>query len=101
TAPSHHWFHYTDVPVMPAQNYSVGTVGRSKWDIVHMIPYCMEVLRGRRPEQNERKITRPVALILLVHYVADIHQPLHVGAQYFDPQGGDANPDKHLSAPAA
>src|SRR4029077_2565772 len=21
TAPSHHWFHYTDVPVMPAQRY--------------------------------------------------------------------------------
>jgi hypothetical protein len=54
-APSHHWFHYTDVPVMPAQNYGEGTVGRSKWDIVHMIPYCVEVLRGRRPEQNERR----------------------------------------------
>ena len=93
-APSHHWFHYTDVPVIPAQNYSDGTAGRSKWDIVHMIPYCVEVLRGRRPEQNERKITKPVALILLAHYVADIHQPLHVGAQYFDAQGRVANPEK-------
>ena len=98
TAPSHHWFHYTDVPVMPAQNYSDGTAGRSKWDVVHMIPYCVEVLRGRRPEQNERKITKPVALILLAHYVADIHQPLHVGAQYFDAQGRAADPDKEQSA---
>ena len=98
TAPSHHWFHYTDVPVMPAQNYGDGTVGRSKWDIVHMIPYCVEVLRGRRPEQNERKITKPVALILLAHYVADIHQPLHVGAQYFDAQGRVADPSKDQSA---
>ena len=72
--------------------------GRSKWDIVHMIPYCVEVLRGRRPEQNERKITKPVALILLVHYVADIHQPLHVGAQYFDAQGRVADPDKNQLA---
>jgi hypothetical protein len=98
TTPSHHWFHYTDVPVMPAQNYGGGMAGRSKWDIVHMIPYCVEVLRGRRPEQNERKITKPVALILLSHYVADIHQPLHVGAQYFDAQGGIVDPDKDRSA---
>src|SRR6266700_4647144 len=97
-APSHHWFHYTDVPVMPAQNYGNGTAGRSKWDIVHMMSYCVEVLRGRRPEQNERKITKPVALILLAHYVADIHQPLHVGAQYFDAQGRIADPDKDKSA---
>jgi hypothetical protein len=93
-AASHHWFHYTDVPVVPAQNYGDGTAGRSRWDIVHMIPYCVEVLRGRRPEQNERKITKPVALILLAHYIADIHQPLHVGAQYFDAQGRVADPDK-------
>jgi hypothetical protein len=98
TAPSHHRFHYTDVPVMPAQNYGDGTAGRGKWDIVHMIPYCVEVLRGRRPEQNERKITKPVALILLAHYVADIHQPLHVGAQYFDAQGRVADPGRDKSA---
>jgi hypothetical protein len=97
-APSHHWFHYTDVPVAPAQNYGDGRAGRSQWDIVHMIPYCVEVLRGRRPEQNERRITRPVALILLAHYLADIHEPLHVGAQYFDGQGRIANPDRDRSA---
>ena len=96
-APSHHWFHYTDVPVVPAQNYRGGKVGRSKWDIVHMIPYCVEVLQGRVPEQNDRKITKAVALILLAHYVADIHQPLHVGAAYFDAQGRLADPDKDQS----
>lgn len=98
SAPSHHWFHYTDVPVVPAQRHRDGTSGRSKWDIVHMIPYCIEVLQGRVPEQNERKITRTVALILLAHYVADIHQPLHVGAEYFDQQGRVADPDKDKSA---
>jgi hypothetical protein len=97
-APSHHWFHYTDVPVVPAQNYQGGKVGRSKWDIVHMIPYCVDVLQGRVPEQNDRKITKPVALILLAHYVADIHQPLHVGAAYFDAQGRLVDPDKDRSA---
>jgi len=93
-APSHHWFHYTDVPVMPAQRYRDGTIGRSRWDVVHMIPFCIDVLQGRIPEENERKITKPVAVILLAHYVADIHQPLHVGVAYFDPQGHLADPDK-------
>src|SRR5216117_2652960 len=98
TTPSHHWFHYTDVPVVPPQKYRDGTAGRSKWDIVHIIPYCVQILQGRLPEQNERKITKPVALILLAHYVADIHQPLHVGAEYFDTQGRIADPDKDKSA---
>src|SRR5438093_10550354 len=63
-APSHHWLHYTHVPVVPSQRYRDGRAGRSKWDVVHMIPLCIQVLQGRVPEQNERKINRPVALIL-------------------------------------
>jgi hypothetical protein len=97
-APSHHWFHYTDVPVIPEQRYRDGVAGRSKWDIVHMIPYCIDVVQGRVPEQNERKITKSVAIILLAHYVADIHQPLHVGADYFDAQGRGTDPDRDKSA---
>jgi S1/P1 Nuclease len=50
------------------------------------------------PERNERRITKPVAIILLAHYVADIHQPLHVGAEYFDQQGRVVDPDKDKSA---
>ncbi len=97
-APSHHWFHYTDVPMATPQAYHEGTAGRSKWDLVHMIPYCVHVLQGRVPEQNERKITKPIALLLLAHLVADIHQPLHVGAEYFDEHGRVADPDKQKSA---
>jgi hypothetical protein len=94
SAPSHHWFHYTDVSVCDPEKYSDGKVGRSKWDIVHMIPYCISVLKGEMPETNERKITKPLAVILLAHYVGDIHQPLHVGAEYFDKFGRAIDPDK-------
>ena len=97
-APSHHSFHYTDVPVFPAQRYRDGYIGRSKWDVVHMIPFCIDVLQGRIPEENERKITKAVAVILLSHYVADIHQPLHVGAAYFDGQGRTTDPAQDKSA---
>ena len=96
--PSHHWFHYTDVPVAQVEKYTEGTAGRSKWDVVHMIPYCVDVLQGRLPETNELRITSSVAIILLAHYVGDIHQPLHVGAEYFDAQGRIADPDKNKSS---
>ncbi len=93
--PSHHWFHYTDVPLAePLEKYSDGKVGRSQWDIVHMMSYCIAVLRGDEPETNARAITKPIAIILLAHFVGDIHQPLHVGAEYFDASGKPANPDK-------
>ena len=93
-SPSHHWFHYTDVPVLNLQKYGDGKTGRSQWDIVHMISYCVDVLRGDAPENNPRKITRPVAVILLAHYVGDIHQPLHVGVEYFNHAGQAVDPDK-------
>ncbi|HLW36233.1 MAG TPA: S1/P1 nuclease [Chthoniobacterales bacterium] len=91
--PSHHWFHYTDVPILNVHKYSDGKTGRTQWDIVHMISYCVDVLRGEVPENNPRKITKSVAVILVAHYVGDIHQPLHVGAEYFNQAGQAVDPD--------
>jgi hypothetical protein len=59
-----------------------------------MIPYCVDVLQGKVDENNRYKITKPVAVILLAHLVGDIHQPLHVGAEYFDDKGKPVDPDK-------
>lgn len=97
-APSHHWFHYTDVPVFLAAKYADGKAGRAKWDVVHAISYCVSVLRGEIAEDNPRKITKPLAVILLAHFVGDIHQPLHVGAEYFSPDGKPADPDRRSDA---
>jgi hypothetical protein len=92
--PSHHWFHYTDVPVLNPEKYADGKTGRSQWDVVHMTRFCVAVLKGDEPEENARKITKPIAVILLAHYLGDIHQPLHVGAEYFDAAGRPIDPDK-------
>jgi hypothetical protein len=97
-APSHHWFHYTDVPVLVPEKYGDGKAGRAKWDVVHAVSFCVSVLRGEIPEENPRKITKPVAVILLAHFVGDIHQPLHVGAEYFSPDGKPADPDRKPDA---
>jgi hypothetical protein len=94
TTPSHHWFHYTDVPVLDPEKYADGKTGRGNWDIVHAIPFCVAVLRGEVPEDNPRKITKPIAVILLAHLVGDIHQPLHVGAEYFSENGAPVDPDR-------
>lgn len=90
--PSHHEFHYTDVPVLGLEKYGDGQVGRSEFDIVHMIPFCIRVLKGQIPEKNKRAITKTVAVILLAHYFGDIHQPLHVGAEYFNASGKALQP---------
>src|SRR5205085_8764201 len=90
--PSHHEFHYTDVPVFGSEKYADGKVGRSEFDIVQMIPFCIRVLKGQEPETNSRAITKAVAIILLAHYLGDIHQPLHVGAEYFNTSGTPFEP---------
>ncbi len=90
--PSHNEFHYTDVPVVGNENYADGEVGRSEFDVVKMIPFCIRVLKGETPETNERAITKSVAVILLTHYMGDIHQPLHVGAEFFDSSGKPFEP---------
>lgn len=90
--PSHHDFHFTDVPVAGDEEYASGEVGRSEFDVVHLIPFCVRVLKGEEPETNDRAITKPVAVILLAHYLGDIHQPLHVGAEYFDAGGNPFEP---------
>ena len=91
--PSHHEFHYTDVPVLGNEEYeSPNKPGRSEFDVVQMIPFCIRVLKGEEPETNDRAITKSVAVILITHYLGDIHQPLHVGAQYFDANGKPFEP---------
>lgn len=90
--PNHHEFHYTDVPLAGDEKYVSGKIGRSDYDIVHMIAYCIRVLADREPQPNPRAITKTVAVILLAHYMGDIHQPLHVGAEYFDNDGNAIEP---------
>lgn len=91
-SPKHTEFHYTDVPVAGDEKYADGTVGRFEFDVVKMIPFCIRVLKGEEPETNERGITKSVAVILLTHYMGDIHQPLHVGAEYFNSNGKPFEP---------
>lgn len=93
SAHDHFHYHYTNIPIQET-HYRAGSVGASRSDIVHMIRNCIAILEGRsNATNNPTGIPPKTALRLLVHYVGDIHQPLHVGAVYFAPNARPANPN--------
>ena len=76
-------YHFTDVPIQQSK-YVAGSPGTGKDDIVQMINYAVGQLRGKSPHRDDVALSDTEALWLLAHLVGDIHQPLHVGAIYFD-----------------
>lgn len=89
--PHHKHYHYTDIPIQEAA-YRGNSVGANQEDIVRMIRRCIAVLEGNGP--NPTNLTKKEALRLLAHFVGDIHQPLHVGAGYFNAQDRLVNPNQ-------
>jgi hypothetical protein len=82
--PNHSVHHYSDVP-FEETGYKDESIGATNADVVHAIPACILILQGKAAEQHVLSNVPPrVALRLLVHYIEDIHQPLHVGAGYLD-----------------
>lgn len=82
--PDHHTYHYTDVPIQQTE-YREATAGTKSDDVVHVLRYAIQVLRGNAPANGgAANLNRKEALWVIAHTVGDIHQPLHVGAIYFD-----------------
>lgn len=76
-------YHFTDVP-LEQPKYVANSPGTEKTDIVQMINFIIAQLRQKKPQLEGVSLTDPEAVWLLAHLVGDIHQPLHVGAAYFD-----------------
>jgi hypothetical protein len=72
-------WHYVDLPLGLKQYQLDGPFSRSD-DVVHMIEMAVSVLEGG----GDKRITKQEALHMLVHFVGDEHQPLHVGNGFFD-----------------
>jgi len=82
--PNHYVFHYTDIP-FEEPRYRDDSIGATNVDVVHAIPACILILEGRAAEQTVLTNVSPrVALRLLVHYIEDLHQPLHAGSGYLN-----------------
>jgi len=96
----HHAYHYTDIPIQETR-YRAGSVGAKPIDVVHMLRNCIAILEGHsNATNNPTGITQKTALRLLVHYVGDIHQPLHVGTAYFGKNAQLVNPNTTTGAQA-
>jgi S1/P1 Nuclease len=81
--PQHKVYHYTDVAIQQPQ-YKLGTAGTREDDVVQVSKQAINILRGRPPNQGPAVLDRKSALWVLAHLIGDIHQPLHVGAVYYD-----------------
>jgi hypothetical protein len=79
--PTNALWHFVDLP-LGAEDYREVAAFTSVNDVVHAIKRCVTVLE--RAENSADDFTKPQALRLLVHFVGDIHQPLHCGTGFYD-----------------
>jgi hypothetical protein len=94
----HYAYHYTDIPIQET-HYRASSVGAKPIDVVHMLRNCIAIIEGHsNATNNPTGITQKTALRLLVHYVGDIHQPLHVGTSYFGSNAQLVNPNTTADA---
>jgi hypothetical protein len=89
----HRQYHYTDLNLLQPK-YRLGVVGAREDDIVAAITAAIRVLQNKVAAQPFMIKDKREALLILAHYVGDIHQPLHVGAVYLNAAGKRINPDK-------
>lgn len=74
-------WHYDDLP-LDCKSYQTCTGFTPDNDIVHILNVCIRTLQGH-PDPNH-PLSQRNALKLLVHFLGDIHQPLHIGCGFID-----------------
>jgi hypothetical protein len=95
----HKQYHYADIAIQRGR-YAPAVTGARGDDVVGAIGAAIHVLRGEAaPAPFDIRSPRE-ALMLLAHFVGDLHQPLHVGTVYLDPAGARVDPDPNRYDPA-
>jgi len=89
----HKQMHYADIAVQRSR-YLLGFAGTRPDDVVGSLRAAILALQGKPASGPPSFKSRREALIVLVHLVGDIHQPLHVGSVYLDARGNRVDPDK-------
>jgi hypothetical protein len=88
----HAAYHFADVAIQ-RDGYDRRYAGTSDHDVVSAINAAIAVLQDRPAPAPFSIKDKKEALLLLAHFVGDIHQPLHVGAVYLDANGNQVDPD--------
>lgn len=89
----HETFHFADVAIQRGA-YSRSFGGTSDHDVVSAIEAAIDVLEGKPAPSPFSIADKKEALLMLAHFVGDLHQPLHVGAIYLDANGAEVDPDQ-------
>lgn len=89
----HRQAHYADIAVQRSR-YLPGFTGTRVDDVAGALRTAILVLQGQPTSDPPHFKSKREALLVLVHLVGDIHQPLHVGVVYLDAQGHRVDPDK-------
>ncbi len=71
-------WHYVDLPI-GTKAYELDGPYSNPHDVVHMAEEAVSVLEGG----GDRRMTKREALCMLVHFVGDLHQPMHIGNGFF------------------
>ncbi|HEX7647953.1 MAG TPA: S1/P1 nuclease [Noviherbaspirillum sp.] len=93
-------FHFADIDI-EHDSYATRYVDAHDYDIVHAIDAAILVLQDQPSNVPFNFASKKEALMLIAHFVGDLHQPLHVGAIYLAPDDGSAvDPDAGAYDPA-
>jgi hypothetical protein len=87
----HRRYHYTDVSITQG-HYDRRYRGARSDDLLGASSASLRVLQGQAAPVPFRIKDRREALLLLCHYLGDLHQPLHVGAVYLTATGVPVDP---------
>lgn len=97
--PCHARYHYTDIAIQHAR-YDRDDLGARRDDLVGAIEASFRVLQGHRAPKPFSIADKREALLLLAHFVGDLHQPLHVGAMFLDATGKPVDPGVQATSAA-
>jgi hypothetical protein len=76
--PKNGQWHYVDLP-LGTKEYELDGAFSNPDDVVHKAEDAVVILEGG----GDKRITKREALYMLVHFVGDEHQPLHVGNGFY------------------
>jgi len=95
----HKAFHFADVPVDFGE-FRDNDVGTPNSNIVLAMGAAIAKLTDQPVPAPFNIADKKEALMLLAHFVGDLHQPLHVGSVYLDSNGNSITPTKATFDPA-
>jgi hypothetical protein len=93
----HKRYHYTDLPVH-FRHYDRRWDGTRSDDLIGVTVAAIRYLRDEVKQTTVTFNGKREALLVLIHCVGDLHQPLHVASVFLDTNGQQLNPDLYADS---